>query len=217
MVRCAPSSQIGRRDGDPAGFTPETNPGDGPPERTKGHPRPVADDARKAESTTNGTAGGTLLLIGQHELTIDEKNRLLLPAEHRRALKTGPAPVQHARDELIVTIGMNRKLWIYPAVHYEAKAAEMEDSLTPLTDEHRVRLALFARANRVKMDKQGRLLLPDRMLRRCGTEREVALVGVKDHLEVWNHEDWEREQDVLFDVMEDLSRREDERRRTTAR
>ena len=166
----------------------------------------MADDAPKAESAPDGTAGGTLLLIGQHELAIDDKNRLLLPAEHRRALKAGPAPAQHAKDELIVTIGMNRRPWIYPAVHYEAKAAEMEDSLTPLTDEHRVRLALFARASRVKMDKQGRLLLPDRMLRRCGIGREVALVGVKDHLEVWNLGDWDREQDLLFDLMENLSR-----------
>jgi MraZ protein len=49
----------------------------------------------------------------------------------------------------------------------------------------------FALASRVEPDGQGRLLLPQKILRRAGIQKEVTLIGVRDHLEVWNRADWE--------------------------
>jgi MraZ protein len=43
----------------------------------------------------------------------------------------------------------------------------------------------------LETDNQGRILLPDRLLKRAGIEKEVTLIGVQDHLELWNRRDFE--------------------------
>ena len=48
------------------------------------------------------------------------------------------------------------------------------------------------------LDKQGRVLLPDKMLKRAGIGKDVTLAGVKDHMELWNRSEWEDERDALL-------------------
>jgi len=45
-------------------------------------------------------------------------------------------------------------------------------------------------ARRVEIDKQGRVRLPENLLTWVGLSGDVALIGVKDHLEVWDDEAW---------------------------
>jgi DNA-binding transcriptional regulator/RsmH inhibitor MraZ len=56
----------------------------------------------------------------------------------------------------------------------------------------------FAMASLVEWDKQWRMLLPDKTLKRTGIGREVTLIGARDHLELWNRADWERRFEELF-------------------
>jgi MraZ protein len=48
----------------------------------------------------------------------------------------------------------------------------------------------FSMASKVDWDKQGRILVPDKYRVRTNLSREVTLVGVRDHLELWNRPDW---------------------------
>ena len=59
----------------------------------------------------------------------------------------------------------------------------------------------FAMASKVDPDKQGRLTLPEKLLRRTRIEREITLIGVRDHLELWNRSEWEARflENMLFD------------------
>ena len=49
----------------------------------------------------------------------------------------------------------------------------------------------FAMTSLLEMDKQARVLLPDKILQRTGIGREISMIGVRDHLEIWNRADWE--------------------------
>ena len=49
----------------------------------------------------------------------------------------------------------------------------------------------FALASKVELDSQGRLLLNDRLRKRAGLKDDVTLVGVRDHIELWNSDNWE--------------------------
>ncbi|MHC4482495.1 MAG: MraZ C-terminal domain-containing protein, partial [Planctomycetota bacterium] len=40
--------------------------------------------------------------------------------------------------------------------------------------------------------RQGRLLLNERLRKRAGLGDRVTLVGVRDHIELWNSNDWEK-------------------------
>jgi MraZ protein len=50
----------------------------------------------------------------------------------------------------------------------------------------------FALASKVELDGQGRLLLSERLRSRAGLKEDVTLVGVRDHVELWNTQDWEQ-------------------------
>jgi MraZ protein len=47
-------------------------------------------------------------------------------------------------------------------------------------------------ASRVELDRQGRLLLPEKIKKRANLGSSLTLVGVRDHIEIWNSEDWEQ-------------------------
>ena len=50
----------------------------------------------------------------------------------------------------------------------------------------------------VDWDKQGRAVIPERILKKTGTGKEVMLIGSKDHLELWNRAAWEEHTDALL-------------------
>ena len=50
----------------------------------------------------------------------------------------------------------------------------------------------FALAGKVELDSQGRLLLNEKLRKRAGLKDNVTLVGVRDHIELWNTQDWEQ-------------------------
>jgi division/cell wall cluster transcriptional repressor MraZ len=50
----------------------------------------------------------------------------------------------------------------------------------------------FALAGKVELDSQGRLLLNEKLRKRAGLMDNVTLVGVRDHIELWNTQDWDQ-------------------------
>jgi len=50
----------------------------------------------------------------------------------------------------------------------------------------------FAMSSRIELDNQGRLLLNERLRKRAGLKEDITLVGVRDHIELWNTQDWEQ-------------------------
>ena len=63
----------------------------------------------------------------------------------------------------------------------------------PATDaEARVfRRLFFAQMEAVDIDKAGRVLIPDRLVDFAGLKHEVVLIGVRDHLELWDAQRWQ--------------------------
>ena len=67
-------------------------------------------------------ASKTLVLYGEYELTMDEKNRLVLPAEVRRALEP-----ERDGEAFFVVIGVNQWPWLYPERGYEGLVSTITD------------------------------------------------------------------------------------------
>src|SRR5688572_14475512 len=125
------------------------------------------------------------LLFGNYDLLIDDKNRLSLPAEVRRALD----PELDGTAFYAVT-GTNGKLWLWPEKQYEQHALGRGSQLAPDENDLMFDQLSFALAARVEWDKQGRMGIPEKVLRKTGLGREVTLAAVRDHLELWDRADW---------------------------
>ena len=154
-----------------------------------------------------------LLLTGEYELTIDEKNRLFIPARVREQISP-----QEYGEAFYLVLGVNRILNLYCDRYYQ-RIALAEAPRTVAPDESlafdRVNYAL---AGRVELDRQGRVLLSEKAMRRAGLKAQVTLIGVRDHLEIWNQGEWEKYLDehlasheqILLAARQELLRRERE-------
>jgi MraZ protein len=125
-----------------------------------------------------------MLLTGTHPRTLDDKKRLALPKRVREQL--GEVP------QLFVTPGPDQCLWIFTQDGLEQLAAKLDQA--PATDaEARVfRRLFFAQMEAVDLDRSGRILVPDRLLAFGGLQHEVVLIGVRDHLELWDSQRWQQ-------------------------
>ena len=125
-----------------------------------------------------------MILTGTHPRTLDDKKRLVLPRRVRDQLGS--------INRLFVTPGQDQCLWLFNQEGLE-RLAEKLDAAPAADREVRVfRLLWFGQAEEVDVDRNGRILLPERMLQLAGLTREVVLVGNRDRLEVWDASRWQR-------------------------
>jgi MraZ protein len=137
------------------------------------------------------------MLLGEHEHSLDDKNRLTLPARLRAAFEDG----------VVVTPGLDGCLFAYPRDEW-VRMADRIKSLDPLAEGSRVmQRHFFAGAAQVELDKQGRLVLPPRLIERAKLGREVTVAGVYDHLEIWDRARWRTELHDVEGSAEDVAER----------
>src|SRR6266852_5670246 len=133
----------------------------------------------------SGSRWGTkeMLLTGTHPRTLDDKKRMALPKRVRELLQDP--------QTLFVTPGPDQSLWLYTQTGLEELSGKLDQ--TPATDaEARVfRRLYFAQTEAVDVDRNGRILIPDRLVQFAGLKHEVVLLGVRDHLELWDAERWQ--------------------------
>ena len=118
---------------------------------------------------------------GEYVHTIDDKNRLTLPARFRAALAAG----------VVLARGLEKNIDVYPRESWDANMARIAE-LDSLTREARaMKRFVFAGAAVVEPDRQGRVLIPPHLATHAGLDKEVVLAGVSDHLEIWDRAEWE--------------------------
>jgi len=119
-------------------------------------------------------------------LAIDDKNRVSIPSEIRKSLDP-----ERDGDKFFLVIGSNNRLWFYPDRAYETLVSKLASDMSPEDDALDFDRMNFAMADRQKWDDQGRMQIPPKIVRRAELSKEVTLIGVRDHLELWNRADWE--------------------------
>jgi transcriptional regulator MraZ len=120
------------------------------------------------------------MLLGEYEHTLDDKNRLTLPARFREAFADG----------IVVTRGMDGCLYGYSRSSFDGLVTRMA-ALDELSRESRlVRRHFFSGAWDGDLDKQGRVMLPAPLLTSARLTREVVVAGVYDHVEIWDRAAW---------------------------
>jgi len=124
------------------------------------------------------------MLLGEYEHTVDDKNRLTLPARFRQAFAEG----------IVVTRGMDGCLFAYTREAWAHMVDSRLVTLNTLSKEgRRMQRFFFSGATETELDKQGRVGLPAALLAHAKLGRDVVVAGVHDHLEIWDREAWRLE------------------------
>jgi MraZ protein len=118
---------------------------------------------------------------GQHEHSLDSKDRLTIPKRWREPLADG----------VVLFEELDPCVSIYPPDAYEALTQRYVSSQSPLSSDGRmIRRRFHARAHDESLDSSGRLHLPKHLIDHAGLAGVCKVIGVDDHLEVWNPERW---------------------------
>ena len=128
-----------------------------------------------------------LLLTGESQHVIDDKSRVLISNKLRSQID-----VEEHGSSFYLVLGANGVLCLYPEKYFEKIIAAMAPQTDAADEAVAFERMSFALANRIELDSQGRLLINERLKKRAGLNNDITLVGVRDHIEVWNSEQWER-------------------------
>lgn len=128
-----------------------------------------------------------LHLSGEHDLTLDDKSRLMVPAMFRKRIN----PTVHGEGFYLI-LSPNRTLLMYPELYYDWLVAKQPvDDLPEEASKELDRLNFAVGGGVVEMDKSGRIVLTEKVRRRSGLERDVTVIGAKDRIEIWDRQRWE--------------------------
>jgi MraZ protein len=142
------------------------------------------------------------MLLGEFEQRLDAKNRVTLPARFRPRFAGG----------VVVTKGWDKCLFVWDPEGWQRFADLQLSRLDPFTREGRqLERFLFGGAKETELDGQGRVMLPAPLMKHAMLDKEIVVVGVRDHLEIWDRERWNGESQV--EGVEDVAERFAERQR----
>ena len=129
-------------------------------------------------------------VTGTYEHSIDAKGRLFIPAKLRGELG----------ETFYLAVGVDACLAIYPQSTWD-KITEKIAAL-PMSQSKTMRL-LFANAAKCEPDSQGRIVVPAKLRKYAGLEKDAVIIGVNDRAEIWSADAWraQEEEDMTPEKM----------------
>jgi MraZ protein len=138
------------------------------------------------------------LLLGEYDHSLDDKNRLAIPAKFRQAFAAG----------IVVTRGLDGCLYAYTRPDWQKLVDGRLAELDMLSEAGRLIMRhFFSGATEAELDKQGRVALPTALIESAKLGKEVTVAGVYDHLEIWDRQTWRDQLTKVEGSAEDVAER----------
>jgi MraZ protein len=123
------------------------------------------------------------VLIGSYTARFDASGRIKIPEKFREIIQT-----VYGKD-LFITSLTDESVQIYPlAVWLEMTGMTTEGALHLRPDIRKFMLRVNRNGSRHELDSKGRVLIGQGLRDKAHLEEEVQVIGLTNHLEVWNRE-----------------------------
>lgn len=138
--------------------------------------------------------------VGKHELRIDEKGRVTMPARFKAVLRE---QYPQDQDQIVVRISWDKNLRVEPYSEYAKVADEYEkgNDRDPLA--RRRKNVINALATIEKIDAGGRIRLSPDLRALAKLDKDVTLVGDNRAFEIWDRQKWQAAQEAALREMEE--------------
>ena len=120
--------------------------------------------------------------LGRYLHQVDPKGRISLPAQFRRGRESDPFVLIQTQPEALT---------LYPDDAWGSVQAELLDYMKRQPERRHSVLRITADAVEVVPDKQGRILIPERMRKAAGVSSEAWVVGAINKIQIWDPERFE--------------------------
>ncbi len=121
------------------------------------------------------------MFIGEYSHNLDQKGRLAVPKKFRSDLSKGA----------VVTRGLDNCLFLYTKVEWKKLADKLATLPFSQSKARAFSRLMLAGAMDVKIDKQGRVMLPEYLRNSAGLKKNIVVAGLYNRLELWDQKNWE--------------------------
>lgn len=132
------------------------------------------------------------MLIGEYHHNLDNKNRLMMPSKTLNELGL----------EVIVARGFEHCLMVYPMAKWERVIEKFSELSITKSDTRKFMRILLSGASSCKFDSQNRICIPSVLKSYADIDKEVVILGLDDHLEIWAEDAYKK---FLDDNLESFS------------
>ena len=135
------------------------------------------------------------MLLGEFHHNIDDKCRLVIPTKFREDLG----------QEFILTRGIEKCLYVYSKTEWEKLVGKL--NTLPFTKKVTRTFTRFfySGATACEFDKSGRMSITSPLVSYAGLDKECIIIGVNDHLEIWDSKAFEEFMNDNSDIIEDIA------------
>jgi MraZ protein len=131
------------------------------------------------------------MFLGQYRHSIDNKGRLTIPSRFRELLMAEGA---------FVSQGFERYLMVRTVPAFEELSKKVEALSQTVQNARLLKRLIFSTAEKVEVDKAGRILIPEFLRNAAGLQNETIIVGAGDYFEIWAPEIWATQEAELQDA-----------------
>lgn len=142
-----------------------------------------------ATALEESVEGNAFMFTGNYIHAIDDKGRVVLPSSIRTEFE--------GADSCYVAPGIDGQITINPVEDFESYLRGLYDRAEEDEDRRLVRI-IAQQASKQKLDKAGRVMLPEGVRRHAGVElsTDVVVTGAVTHAEIWSVSLHSREHEV---------------------
>ena len=141
-------------------------------------------------------------LKGEYFRALDSKSRLAIPAKFREAMTSGEEGFAFIAVRMFDGV-----LYLYSLKTYEHILPQIESQLEVNEEVRNLKRLRYALAQELVVDGLGRILIPENVQKWCGLGKEVAILGVDDHVEIWDRARWQKFADEQLAQHDRLAKR----------
>lgn len=135
------------------------------------------------------------MFIGEYAHNLDSKGRIVIPSRFRDELNT----------TFILTRGLDGCLTIYSLEQWEKIFEELNRLPNTKKVTRQYIHMLTSKATECTPDSQGRIAIPAFLSKSVNIEKECVVVGVNDHVEIWDKTTWENYYNEASDNFEEVA------------
>jgi MraZ protein len=123
------------------------------------------------------------MFLGEYNPNITDGSRIALPKKFRE---------QISENDVVLSKGFEKCIYIYAKEDWAQTVHKQVESSAGSIKRTDLERYLYTSASEVSIDSQGRLVLPSNLKDYATISSRTAVVGVGDHIEIWDKDTWQK-------------------------
>ena len=139
------------------------------------------------------------MFYGEFKHTLGRKQRIIIPAKFRDALK------EHYIERFFITRGLDKCLFMFAEDEWKVQEQKFKSISFTKAESRKFNRLYFSGACEMIPDKQGRILIPSYLRDYAEIKKEVYSIGVSNRIEIWSDKLWEEYYSKSKDTFEEVA------------